>query len=161
MIANHGQSKRYYHDIVGCNSRLDTIQAAVLEIKLRHLDAYINRRRNVADFYDKAFAGHPKISTPYRATDSRHVFHQYTLILQGLDRNGLHDYLAAQNIPSMIYYPVPAHRQKMFESFTSSSVELHTTDWLTERVISLPMHTEMDEEQLNFITATVLAFANQ
>lgn len=161
MIANHGQSKRYYHDRVGCNSRLDTIQAAVLEIKLRHLDEYVNARRTVASFYDAAFAGHPKITTPYRAAYSSHVFNQYTLILQGLDRNALLDYLAARNIPSMIYYPVPAHRQKMFESFNSCNTALPATDWLTERVLSLPMHTEMDEEQLNFITSNVLAFANQ
>jgi UDP-2-acetamido-2-deoxy-ribo-hexuluronate aminotransferase len=161
MIANHGQKVRYYHEMVGCNSRLDTIQAAVLEIKLRHLDEYINARRSVAGFYDKAFGDHPKIAIPFRTPYSRHVFHQYTLSLQGLDRNGLHDYLAAQNIPSMIYYPVPAHRQKMFESFNSSATILETTDWLTERVISLPMHTEMDEEQLNYITSAVLAFANQ
>ncbi len=160
MIANHGQSKRYYHERVGCNSRLDTMQAAVLEIKLRHLDEYIDARRTVADFYDTAFAEHPKITTPYRAGYCRHVYHQYTLILQGLDRNALHDYLAALNIPSMIYYPVPAHRQKMFESFNSSATVLNTTDWLTERVISLPMHTEIDEEQLNYITSKVLAFAN-
>lgn len=161
MIANHGQKVRYYHEMVGCNSRLDTVQAAVLEIKLRHLDEYIDARRAAADFYDSAFASHPKISVPYRAPHSRHVFHQYTLTLDGLDRNGLHDYLAARNIPSMIYYPVPAHRQKMFENFNSSNTVLHTTDWLTERVISLPMHTEMDEEQLNYITQNVLAFANQ
>ncbi|HUC83355.1 MAG TPA: DegT/DnrJ/EryC1/StrS family aminotransferase [Flavisolibacter sp.] len=160
MIANHGQSKRYYHDMVGCNSRLDTIQAAILEIKLRHLDSYINARRAVADYYDNAFAGHPKITTPFRAANSRHVFHQYTLILEGLDRNGLHDYLAARNIPSMIYYPVPAHRQKMFENYHSSATNLTTTDWLTERVISLPMHTELDEEQLRFITTSVLEFSH-
>jgi len=160
MIANHGQSRRYYHDTVGCNSRLDTIQAAILEIKLSHLDEYINARRSVADYYDKAFARHPKITTPYRSSYSRHVFHQYTLILDGLDRNGLHDYLAARNIPSMIYYPVPAHRQKMFEHFNSSATNLTTTDWLTERVISLPMHTELDEEQLHFISSSVLEFSN-
>lgn len=161
MIASHGQSKRYYHDVVGCNSRLDTMQAAILEIKLRHLDSYINARRTVADFYDKAFAVNSKIKTPFRASYCNHVFHQYTLILEGLDRNAMHDYLATQNIPSMIYYPVPAHKQKMFESFNSSATDLATTDWLTERVISLPMHTEMDEEQLNFITTKVLEFANQ
>lgn len=161
MIANHGQKVRYYHEMVGCNSRLDTLQAAVLDIKLRHLDEYINARRCVADYYDKAFANHPKITVPYRAAYSRHVFHQYTLILKGLDRNGLHDYLAARNIPSMIYYPVPAHRQKMFENFNSSATNLTTTDWLTERVISLPMHTELDEEQLRFITSSVLEFSNQ
>lgn len=161
MIANHGQKVRYYHEMVGCNSRLDTIQAAVLEIKLKHLDEYINSRRAVADFYDNAFASHSGITTPYRAGYSRHAFHQYTLILKGIDRDGLHDYLAARSIPSMIYYPVPAHRQKMFESFGSSSTSLPITDWLTERVISLPMHTEMDEEQLNFITSAVLEFSNQ
>jgi UDP-2-acetamido-2-deoxy-ribo-hexuluronate aminotransferase len=161
LIANHGQSRRYYHDMVGCNSRLDTIQAAVLEIKLGYLEEYIEARRKVADYYDNAFASHPKITTPYRDSDSRHVFHQYTLILEGLDRNALHDYLAARNIPSMIYYPVPAHRQKMFENFNSSATNLTTTDWLTERVISLPMHTELDEEQLHFITSSILEFSNQ
>jgi dTDP-4-amino-4,6-dideoxygalactose transaminase len=158
MVANHGQSKRYYHDMVGCNSRLDTIQAAILDVKLKYLDDYINARRAVADYYDAAFANHPKIKTPFRAAYSRHVFHQYTLILEGVDRNKLHDYLAEHNIPSMIYYPVPAHRQKMFAHFNSSQVQLPVTDWLTERVISLPMHTEMDEQQLNFITTKVLEF---
>jgi UDP-2-acetamido-2-deoxy-ribo-hexuluronate aminotransferase len=159
MVANHGQSKRYYHDVVGCNSRLDTIQAAVLEVKLKYLDQYIDSRRQVADYYDKAFAGHPHITTPYRAPYCKHVFHQYTLILEGIDRNKLHDYLAARNIPSMIYYPVPAHRQKMFAQFNSSETALPVTDWLTERVISLPMHTEMNEEQLGLITSAVLEFA--
>jgi len=161
MVANHGQSQRYYHDVVGCNSRLDTIQAAILEIKLRHLDAYIDARRAVADHYDAAFASHPKITTPYRAPWCRHVFHQYTLILEGIDRNKLHDYLASRNIPSMIYYPVPAHRQKMFEQFAIAGTDLPVTDWLTSRVISLPMHTELDAEQLQLITSTILEFVNQ
>jgi UDP-2-acetamido-2-deoxy-ribo-hexuluronate aminotransferase len=161
MVANHGQSKRYYHELVGCNSRLDTLQAAILNIKLRHLDQYIDARRKVADFYDAAFAGHPKITTPYRAAYSHHVFHQYTLILEGIDRNGLQQYLAARNIPSMIYYPVPAHRQQMFKQFNSSSISLPVTDWLTERVISLPIHTEMQTEQLNFIVENVLKYINQ
>jgi dTDP-4-amino-4,6-dideoxygalactose transaminase len=161
MIANHGQSKRYYHDMVGCNSRLDTIQAAVLEVKLKHLDTYIDARRSVADFYDEAFAGHTNITTPYRAESSRHVFHQYTVLVEGIDRNALHDYLAQRNIPSMIYYPVPAHRQKMFDSFGSASAELPVTDWLTHRVISLPMHTELDKEQLNFIASNVLEFSTK
>lgn len=158
MVANHGQSKRYYHDVVGCNSRLDTIQAAILNIKLKHLDEYINARRNVADYYDAAFKGHPKITHPYRADYCRHVFHQYTLILEGVDRNGLNEFLASHNIPSMIYYPVPAHRQKMFASFGSDQTQLDVTDWLTERVISLPMHTEMEEEQLQFIISKVLEY---
>lgn len=161
MVANHGQSKRYYHDVVGCNSRLDTLQAAVLEVKLKYLDDYIAARRRVADHYDAAFAGQPKITVPYRADYAHHVFHQYTLILEGIDRNELHDYLAARNIPSMIYYPVPAHRQKMFAQFNSSRTDLPTTDWLTERVISLPMHTEMDETQLSLITSSILEFINQ
>jgi dTDP-4-amino-4,6-dideoxygalactose transaminase len=160
MIANHGQSKRYYHDLVGCNSRLDTLQAAILEVKLSHLDEYIQARRKVAAFYDQAFANHPTFKTPRRAPYSHHVFHQYTLILEGVDRNRLHDYLATRNIPSMIYYPVPAHKQKMFERFGSSTTNLKTTDWLTERVISLPMHTELDEEQLRFITSNVLEFSH-
>jgi dTDP-4-amino-4,6-dideoxygalactose transaminase len=161
MVANHGQSKRYYHDLVGCNSRLDTLQAAVLEVKLKYLDQYIDARRKLADSYDAAFQAHPKIKTPFRAAYCKHVFHQYTLILEGIDRNKLHAYLADLKIPSMIYYPVPAHRQKMFEQFNSSSTELPNTDWLTERVISLPMHTEMDEEQTSFITSSVLNFVNQ
>ena len=161
MIANHGQSKRYYHDIVGCNSRLDSIQAAVLNVKLNLLDKYINARRQAADFYDKAFANHERITTPYRAAYSKHVFHQYTLILEGSDRNRLNQYLAQHNIPSMIYYPVPAHRQKMFEAFGGGNYKLENTDWLTERVISLPMHTELDEQQLEFITSKVLEFAGK
>lgn len=158
MIANHGQSQRYYHDMVGCNSRLDTLQAAVLEIKLRCLDQYIAARRSVADYYDKAFAGHPNIITPHRASYCHHVFHQYTLVLEGADRNALNQHLAQLGVPSMIYYPVPAHRQKMFGAFETEALDLPVTDWLTERVISLPIHTEMDEEQLRFITKAILAF---
>jgi UDP-2-acetamido-2-deoxy-ribo-hexuluronate aminotransferase len=160
MIANHGQAKRYYHDRVGCNSRLDSLQAAVLNIKLPYLDEYIAARRKAADHYDKAFAGHPKITVPYRAPYSNHVFHQYTLLLEGVDRDALHQFLAGHGIPSMIYYPVPAHRQKMFEAFGGSKFQLKTTDWLTERVLSLPMHTELNDEQLAYITGKVLDFIN-
>jgi dTDP-4-amino-4,6-dideoxygalactose transaminase len=158
MIANHGQSKKYYHDVVGCNSRLDNIQAAVLRIKLRQLDNYIDARRNVADYYDGFFGPMKGVQIPFRSHDSKHVFHQYTLILNGYNRDGLNEYLATKDIPSMIYYPVPAHRQKMFESFGSSSTNLPTTDWLTQRVISLPIHTEMQEEQLECITTAVAEF---
>lgn len=161
MIANHGQSKRYYHDVVGCNSRLDTIQAAILDIKLKHLDEYIVARRNAADFYDKAFTGNPKIKTPFRAPNCHHVFHQYTIQLSGVDRDGLNLFLADNKIPSMIYYPVPGHKQKMFEQFGTGSIEMPVTDDLTKKVISLPMHTELDEEQLNFITSKVLEYVNQ
>jgi UDP-2-acetamido-2-deoxy-ribo-hexuluronate aminotransferase len=158
MVANHGQSKKYYHDVVGCNSRLDTVQAAVLNIKLKHLDEYIAARTKAADYYDKAFAGNTKITTPYRAEYGKHVFHQYTLLLEGVNRDGLNEYLASKGIPSMIYYPVPGHKQKMFESFGLDMQEMPVTDWLTERVISLPMHTELDEEQLAFITSSVLEY---
>ncbi len=161
MVANHGQEKKYYHEVVGCNSRLDTVQAAVLNIKLRFLDEYIAARNKAADFYDKAFAGNKKITTPFRAEYGSHVFHQYTLILDGVDRDGLNEYLASKGIPSMIYYPVPGHKQKMFDSFDLPALDLPVTDWLTERVISLPMHTELDEEQLNFITSSVLEYVNK
>lgn len=161
MIANHGQSKKYYHDTVGCNSRLDTIQAAVLGVKLPLLDAYIDARRAVADAYDKAFSVTDKITTPFRDSRTKHVFHQYTLILNGIDRDGMNAFLAENNVPSMIYYPVPAHRQKMFAAFGGSDYKLDTTDWLTQRVISLPIHTEMEEEQLNHITSTVLRYAEK
>jgi len=158
MIASHGQSKRYYHDVVGCNSRLDAIQAAILDIKLEHLDEYIDARIKAADFYDKAFAGISKIETPFRTANNRHVFHQYTLILHNADRDTLSAALAAKGIPSMIYYPVPAHRQKMFDAFGGSEFQLPVTDWLTERVISLPIHTELDEEQQIFIADAVKEF---
>ncbi|MDI3319929.1 DegT/DnrJ/EryC1/StrS family aminotransferase [Pinibacter soli] len=160
MIANHGQSKRYYHDVVGCNSRLDAIQAAILDIKLKELDNYIAARTKVADFYDNAFANNPKLKVPFRASNSTHVFHQYTLTLEGVDRDGLSKFLAEHKIPSMLYYPVPAHRQKMFAAFNSEATDLPTTDYLTERVISLPIHTEMDVDQLKYITDKVLAFVN-
>jgi dTDP-4-amino-4,6-dideoxygalactose transaminase len=158
MIANHGQSKRYHHDIVGCNSRLDNLQAGILRIKLRELDSYIDSRRNAADYYDAFFSQIEGIKVPSRSGDSRHVFHQYTLTLEGVDRDGLHEFLAEKEIPSMIYYPIPAHRQKMFASFGSENSELPITDWLTERVISLPIHTELEEDQLKHITGSVLEF---
>lgn len=158
MIASHGQSKRYYHDVVGCNSRLDAMQAAILNIKLQHLDEYIDARRTAAEVYDKAFAGQSRLEIPYRDAKNRHVFHQYTLIVHDVSRDALSTYLTEKGIPNMIYYPVPAHRQKMFDAFGGREYELPTTDWLTERVISLPMHTELDEEQQAFISNTVLQF---
>lgn len=161
MIANHGQRKRYYYEMVGCNSRLDTLQAAVLNIKLKHLDEYIRARQAVADFYDNAFADNPKIVTPHRASYCTHVFHQYTLVLNDVDRDGLVAFLAEHKIPSMIYYPVPGHHQQMFSHYETANVSLPVTDWLTERVISLPIHTEMDKEQLEFIASKVLEFANR
>lgn len=161
MIASHGQSKRYYHDVVGCNSRLDAIQAAILNIKLKHLDEYIAARRKAADYYDKAFAENKFITIPFRDGNNTHVFHQYTLTLNEVDRDGLNQFLADEGVPSMIYYPVPAHRQKMFDAFGGSDYHLPVTDWLTERVISLPIHTELDEEQQGFIVNKVLEFINR
>jgi len=160
MIANHGQSKKYHHDVVGCNSRLDSIQAAVLKIKLTHLDEYIAARRRVADYYDNYFANIDGIRTPFRSEKSKHVFHQYTLILDGIDRDGLNKYLADKDIPSMIYYPIAAHNQKMFASFGSSETHLPVTDWLTERVLSLPIHTEMKEEQLKHICSAIAEYVS-
>lgn len=160
MIAAHGQRKKYYHDLVGCNSRLDAMQAVILDIKLKHLDEYIAARRKAADFYDYAFAGIEKITTPYRASYSNHVFHQYTLVLNNADRDGLNKYLEDKGVPSMIYYPVPSHKQKMFAAFGGADYHLPNTDWLTERVISLPIHTELDEEQQDFIVSNVLNYIN-
>jgi dTDP-4-amino-4,6-dideoxygalactose transaminase len=166
MIANHGQSKRYYHDIVGCNSRLDALQAAILNVKLPLLDSYISARRKAADFYDAAFKKNEKITVPFRAEYSKHVFHQYTLILDNIEnpesfRDDLVAFLAENNIPSMIYYPVPAHKQKMFAAFGGADFDLEKTDWLTHRVVSLPMHTELDEEQQKYITQKVLEYINK
>jgi dTDP-4-amino-4,6-dideoxygalactose transaminase len=161
MIAIHGQSKRYYHDVVGCNSRLDAIQAAILSIKLRHLDAYITARREAAAVYDAAFAGESSITVPYRSASSRHVFHQYTLTLEGVNRDALHAYLAEKGVPSMIYYPVPCHRQQMFAAFGGNRCNLPVTDMLTGKVISLPMHTELDAEQQAFIADQVKQFVHQ
>jgi dTDP-4-amino-4,6-dideoxygalactose transaminase len=158
MIASHGQSRRYYHDVVGCNSRLDAMQAAILDIKLEHLNEYIDARRKAADFYDEQFKNHPNIEIPFRAANNKHVFHQYTLILHDTNRDALHQHLADKGIPSMIYYPVPAHRQKMFDAFGGNEFQLPVTDWLTERVISLPMHTELEESQQQLIVNEIKIF---
>lgn len=159
MVANHGQSKRYYHDRVGCNSRLDSIQAAVLRIKLRRLDEYISARRKAAAYYDDFFKDVEAIKTPTRNDFSNHVFHQYTLQLtDDIDRNGLVEFLSSKDIPAMIYYPVPAHRQKMFAELDTECGDLTVTDWLTTRVFSLPMHTELSEDQLEYICNAVKEF---
>lgn len=151
MIANHGQKVRYYHEMVGCNSRLDSIQAAILRIKLRKLDEYCDARRAAADFYDKAFAENPNIITPFRAPYSHHVFHQYTLQVKNADRDTLVEKLAEQGIPSMIYYPVSSHKQEMLKAFGGDSYELPVTDFLNTCVISLPIHTELTIEELTYI----------
>lgn len=160
MIANHGQKIRYYHEMVGCNSRLDTVQAAVLNIKLKKLNEYIEARRKAAAYYDQAFSTCKNIVVPYRASYSNHVFHQYTLMLEDVDREGLQKHLAQKEIPSMLYYPVPNHKQKMFATLDNSKFELSTTEWLTPRVLSLPIHTELSNDQLEYITSSILEYIN-
>ena len=161
IIVNHGMEVRYYHDSVGVNSRLDSIQAAILRIKLRRLNAYAKARRTAADYYDQAFGSHPALSTPARSEFSTHVFHQYTLKTQGIDRFGLQEFLQSQDVPAMVYYPVPMHMQKAYVDPRYSKGDFPVTEDLSERVISLPMHTELDETQLRHITESVLGFCNK
>ena len=161
MIAYHGQSVLYYHDTIGVNSRLDSIQAAILRIKLRQLDGYAAGRNFAADYYDKAFAGNAKVTTPARAKNSTHVFHQYTLQLHGVDRQEMRDYLQAKNIPSMIYYPVPLHLQKAYRDDRYKEGDFPVTEQLCASVLSLPMHSELDEATLAYITEGVLSFLNK
>jgi dTDP-4-amino-4,6-dideoxygalactose transaminase len=162
MVASHGQKIKYVHDLIGVNSRLDTLQAAVLRVKLKHLDSYCRARRKVAAYYDKAFDGCTKIKSPIRAVYSNHVFHQYTIVLDdSLNREALIAHLSAKSIPTMLYYPIPCHKQKAFENIGRVSGELKNTDYLTPRVLSLPIHTEMLEEQLKFISDSVLQFVDK
>jgi dTDP-4-amino-4,6-dideoxygalactose transaminase len=161
MIANHGQSIQYQHDEIGVNSRLDTIQAAILDIKLKHLDEYAKARNIVADFYDEAFKNHPNLLSPVRVQHSTHVFHQYTLQVCGINRDELRKHLAEQNIPSMVYYPIPLHFQKAYSSEQFKEGTLPVTENLCKCVISLPISTEMDEEQLNYISSHVLKFCKE
>ncbi|HCD9234457.1 DegT/DnrJ/EryC1/StrS family aminotransferase [Elizabethkingia anophelis] len=156
-IVNHGMYRRYYHDEVGVNSRLDSVQAAVLRIKLRLLDEYAKARNEAAAYYDNAFANHPDILVPERATDSTHVFHQYTLRILNGKRNELQEFLTSKEIPAMIYYPVALRKQKAYFQ-ESNDADFVNTDKLLDQVISLPMHTELDEEQLKYITDAVLEF---
>lgn len=161
VVVNHGMVVRYYHDYVGVNSRLDSIQAVVLDAKLKHLDEYAAARRYVADYYDKAFANCDKLKTPFRAVNSTHVFHQYTLVTSNIDRKALQDYLASKDIPAMIYYPVPLHMQKAYVDPRYKEGDFPVTEKLCETVLSLPMHTELDDEQLKHITENVLAFISK
>ncbi len=158
MVANHGQKVKYYHEVIGVNSRLDTIQAAVLSIKLKHLDAYSAARNEVAAAYDKAFANVPALRTPVRDPKSTHVFHQYTLVTSGIDRFALQAHLQSKGIPAMVYYPVPLHMQKAFASDRYKEGQFPVTEDLCKRVISLPMHTEMEPDQLQLIIDSVVEF---
>jgi dTDP-4-amino-4,6-dideoxygalactose transaminase len=161
VIVNHGMEVRYYHDSIGVNSRLDSMQAAILRIKLRQLDEYAKARRAAADYYDRAFANNPRLLTPKRAGNSTHVFHQYTLITRNIDRFGLQEHLQSKDIPAMVYYPVPMHLQKAYIDPRYKEGDFPVTEELSKSVISLPMHTELDDEQLKYITESVLEFVNR
>lgn len=159
MVANHGQRQKYQHDLVGVNSRLDTLQAAILRVKLRHLDEYESKRRAVADYYDAHLGQLTFLETPYRAPYSTHVFHQYTIRTRGIDRDALKDYLQKKGIPTMIYYPIPLHRQAAYKKTDMQEGSFPVTEELSRTVLSLPVHTEMDEEQLSYICEALARFA--
>lgn len=158
MIANHGQERRYYHDVVGCNSRLDAIQAAVLDVKLQYLNAYCNARQSVADRYDTAFANIEQLKTPTYQPNSTHVFHQYTLRILNGKRDKLKKYLEESGVPSVIYYPLALHQQKAYAQWVSAGFSLPISEQLCKEVLSLPMHTELTEEMLKHIIETVQRF---
>lgn len=159
-VVNHGMFVRYYHDMVGVNSRLDSIQAAILDIKLSHLDEYAKARNYAATYYNNAFANNSKIVTPITASYTSHVFHQYTLVIKDLDRAKLIEFMSQKEIPVMIYYPVPMHKQKAYLDPRYKDGDFPVAEYLSEHVISLPMHTELDDEQLKYITESLLSFIN-
>ena len=159
-IANHGMVVRYHHDMVGVNSRLDGIQAAILDAKLPHLDEYIAARQRAAAYYDEAFANNPHLLLPGREPHSTHVFHQYTLRVQGIDRDMLKERLQEAGIPAMVYYPVPLHLQKAYQDPRYQPGDFPVAERLASCVLSLPMHTELDEEQLEYITKHVNKLTN-
>ena len=167
-IVNHGMYERYHHDVVGVNSRLDAMQAAVLDIKLKHLDDYNSKRRAAAKAYTSKFLNHPNLITPSGKTSCDgicsscdcHVFHQYTLRVIDADRDGLVAHLNAHGIPCGVYYPIPLHRQKAYTDTRYNEVDFKITNMLSEQVISLPMHSELDEEQINFIASKILEYLN-
>jgi len=160
-IVNHGMYIRYHHDVVGVNSRLDSIQAAVLDAKLPLLNSYNQKRIEAANKYDRAFKDIDKIVTPFRSGDTdNHVFHQYTLQVKGTDRDALAAHLNKHDIPCGVYYPIPLHRQKAYLDARYNEADFKVTNQLVKEVISLPMHTELDDEQIAFITSTIINFIN-
>ncbi len=161
MLANHGMKVRYYHDLVGINSRLDTLQAAILDVKLPHLDEYARARQKAAAFYNEAFSSCEKIITPKTAPFTTHVFHQYTLVLKDTDRTALMRYLSDKGIASAVYYPVPLHLQKAYRNERYKAGDFPVTEFLSRSVLSLPIHTEMTTPMLKEISENVLAFINQ
>jgi UDP-2-acetamido-2-deoxy-ribo-hexuluronate aminotransferase len=158
MIANHGQVKKYVHKYIGVNSRLDTLQAAILKIKLRHLDNYSSARNAAASKYDELLAGIDVLITPVRQSNSTHVFHQYTMKIAGGKRDSLKKHLEQAGIPAMIYYPVPLNEQEAYQAIGRAVGDLKVTHDLCESVLSIPMHTELKDEQIKFITDTIIAF---
>lgn len=159
MIANHGQSKRYYHDLVGCNSRLDALQAAILNVKLKHLDEYSKTRQRIASEYDAAFQEIEGIEIPKRLTNSTHVFNQYNLKVHGDRRDQLLKHLNSAKIPTMIYYPLPLYKQKAFKKHWVEE-ELPVTEKLCKEVLAIPMHSEIRDDQLTYIINSVKSFFN-
>ena len=158
MIANHGQEVKYFHKVVGCNSRLDTLQATILNIKLAQLNNYLKARQNAADFYDNELKNIQGLQIPFRSSTSTHVFHQYTLQIKNGKRDALKKYLESKNIPSMIYYPMPLNEQEAYKNISKTIGSLAVSKKLSETVLSLPMHTELNIAQLSFITQTVKDF---
>jgi len=158
MIANHGQSVQYYHDKIGVNSRLDSIQAAILRIKLTHLNEYAKARQEVAAYYDNVLGQYPSIVIPELCNYTTHVYHQYTLQIVNADRNELRKFLADKGIPSMIYYPLPLHVQKAYLDPRYKDGDFPVTEELCKTVLSLPIHTEMTKDQLDYIINSVLEF---
>ena len=155
-IVNHGMFVRYYHDMVGVNSRLDSLQAAVLDVKLKYLNQYIQSRQKAAAYYDEVFGENPHLIIPAKGKNTTHVFHQYTMRLQQTDRQKWVEYMAQQQIPVMIYYPVPLHMQKAYRDERYRQGDFPVSEQLCNEVISLPMHTELDEEQLQYISSHLL-----
>lgn len=158
MIANHGQEKKYYHKVLGCNSRLDTLQAAVLNVKLQYLDSYSEARNKMAGYYDKHLTEIEGLVIPARSDNSTHVFHQYTLKVKNGKRDAIQKYLAEKNIPSMIYYPLPLYKQEAFEQYVPSNFSLPVTEMLCQEVISLPIHTEFNQEVSDFVISEINNF---
>jgi UDP-2-acetamido-2-deoxy-ribo-hexuluronate aminotransferase len=158
MVANHGQVRKYVHKYIGVNSRLDTIQAAILDVKLKYLDQYSASRRAAADRYDKLLSEIEGLQTPVRAMNSTHVFHQYTMVISNGKRNALKQHLEVAGIPAMVYYPVPLNEQEAFLNIGAVVGSLNETERLCDSVLSLPMHTELTEEQQVFITDRVRSF---
>lgn len=158
MLANHGQVKKYEHKYIGVNSRLDTLQAAILNVKLKHLDEYCSARANAAAYYDQAFSELSEIEIPVRNPKSTHVFHQYTILVKNGKRDDLKKYLEEQGVPSMVYYPIPLNHQEAFKDISKVIGKLSTSTQLCQSVLSLPIHTEMEEKVQDFIISKVKAF---